>query len=225
MSNFKEVVPFFKALGKIKNVQTYLEIGVERGETFTRLGFPYKTGVDPLFAFNNWAHPGTWHEITSDRFFEGEVGIEDSFDFIFIDGLHHFDQVYRDFTNALEHSHDDSIIIIDDVYPCDEFSTMRDQEECCEARGDGTRAWNGDVYKAIILLRLFHPKINYATVMDLKVPQTVIWFGGQNPFKSQTYKDELTEVVQNLENADYAWLKEHEWIYNKTDTKALLEHL
>jgi hypothetical protein len=39
------------ALAKITSASTYLEIGVAKGATFTRVTVPYKVGVDPKFQF------------------------------------------------------------------------------------------------------------------------------------------------------------------------------
>ncbi|HET7247078.1 MAG TPA: class I SAM-dependent methyltransferase [Streptosporangiaceae bacterium] len=45
-------------------------------------------------------------EMTSDEFFAG-LPTGKTYDLIFIDGLHTFEQAYRDLCNAIVHSHDE----------------------------------------------------------------------------------------------------------------------
>ena len=65
--------------------ENYLEVGVSAGENFRDIKCKNKVGVDP-----EPSTPATIH-IDSDSFFKDN---KRTFDVIFIDGLHHADQVY-----------------------------------------------------------------------------------------------------------------------------------
>lgn len=107
------------------SLQSYLEIGVQEGITFNKIHkIPYKVAVDPVFRLEYKKYESEnvkFFETTSDIFFQTN---EIKFDIIFLDGLHEFKQTLRDFINALEFSHEKTIIIIDDVYPNDIYSSL-----------------------------------------------------------------------------------------------------
>ena len=75
---------------------SYLEVGVQEGKTFHQVDATTKVAVDPKFLFDvHKAREGNsacaYHEVTSDRYFQGLSG-SDSFDLIFLDGLHRYEQ-------------------------------------------------------------------------------------------------------------------------------------
>lgn len=96
----------------------YMEIGVRKGKTFERVNARRKLGIDPDPQFNlDWLPRGARvFRGTSDEFFS-EFTSSPSFDLIFIDGLHTFDQVARDILNSLEWINDAGVIVIDDCWP------------------------------------------------------------------------------------------------------------
>jgi hypothetical protein len=53
---------------------------------------------------------------------------------IFVEGLHAFEQTYRDILHALRHSHPGTVIAIEDTISCDVFSTSRSLEDCVAMR-------------------------------------------------------------------------------------------
>ena len=88
-----------KTIQQIINAKRYLEIGVQAGTTFRSLKLDHMDGVDPRFLFdvNRVVGEGRHlHEMTSDQFFLKNLGVE-KYDLVFIDGLHTYDQTYRDF--------------------------------------------------------------------------------------------------------------------------------
>jgi hypothetical protein len=163
-------------------ISTYLEIGVKKGKTFHQVPFQYKDAVDPKFGFTpeDSAHTKYFQE-GSDQYFERHAG-DRTFDLIFIDGLHHWEQALRDFENALSHVHERSLIVVDDVYPCDEFSVMRDQEAAIAARlkaapnSKYAKAWHGDVFKTAFAIHDHFPQVDYLTIdQDFGNPQMFCW--------------------------------------------------
>jgi predicted O-methyltransferase YrrM len=106
---------------KKKDNPKYLEIGVEQGLNFNQIKCLEKTGVDPdpnsFSATNNQ---------TSDEFFETN---DKTFDIIFIDGLHHADQLKKDIINSLKVLNDKRTIICHDVNPPSELIQKRHRSQ------------------------------------------------------------------------------------------------
>lgn len=89
-------------------LKTYLEIGVFNGDTFNAVCLPSKTAVDPQFQFNTSDYEKDnvkFYEMPSDEFFYRSQ-LEDrvtKYDLIYIDGLHTYEQSYKDFINSNFH--------------------------------------------------------------------------------------------------------------------------
>lgn len=191
-----------KQIAEYNLARSYLEVGVSSGETFLALDFPFKVAVEPSFAFNIYDHQkeGTvYFNDASDVFFESistqdvkrsnyganAAQIPDTFDIIFIDGLHTFEQSYRDFLNSLKHAHDKTVWILDDTVPSDPYSAYPDQTLSYKMRhgaGVSGYSWHGDVYKTLIAIHDYHPEFRYATLMEGN-PQTVCWMGSHEKRK------------------------------------------
>ena len=115
------------------NYTSYLEIGCDKDQSFSKIKINKKIGVDPISG-------GTIRD-TSDNFF---INNKDKFDIIFIDGLHHYEQVIKDIYNSLDILNDNGHILIHDCLP----RTIAHQA-IPRYRG----SWNGDVWKSIVELR------------------------------------------------------------------------
>ena len=200
-------------LAEALDCKTYLEIGVSEGITFNAVNVNTKTGVDPDFQFD-WQALNDGETIrllplSSDDFFAQES--ENSrFDLIFIDGLHTYDQTYRDLQNALLHSHQGTVILIDDTIPIDVYSCSRNQEEAVRLREQATGVanlmWHGDTYKIMPLINLFHTAYQYCTIMDQGNPQTLLWRA-----KKPREIDPLASMstlwsLESLAACDYLWM-------------------
>jgi hypothetical protein len=148
--------------------RTYVEIGIASGKSLSiALPGTILVGIDPAADIR---HPvsGPLHVFrqTSDEFFAGgtlrEVLGELPVDVSFIDGLHHFDAVLRDFRNLEAASAPESVIMIHDCVPPVISIAARERETCL---------WTGDVWKAILGLRKYRSDLKIA-LMD--VPPTGI---------------------------------------------------
>jgi len=126
---------------KYNLVQAYLEIGINNPDAnFNKINALYKIGVDPCLTTQRIDN-GILIGKTSDDYFNTELG---PFDLIFIDGLHHADQVKRDFENSLRCISPNGRIVIHDVLPENEQGTLVPRQ---------TKQWWGDVYKWAMTLR------------------------------------------------------------------------
>jgi hypothetical protein len=168
------------ALAKILRAERYLEIGVYRGETFRDVDIVDRTAVDPNFLFdtteleNQHTH---FFKQTSDDFFASQP-LGAPYDIAFIDGLHTFEQLVRDLSNALLRTHENSVLILDDTVPNDVYSTLPTVASTYRHRvaaGDLDTSWHGDVFKIIYYIHDFWPGLNYRTIVGSGNPQTLVW--------------------------------------------------
>jgi hypothetical protein len=115
--------------------KSYLEIGTNNCKNFNSIFVVHKMGVDP-----DLTSPCAIHK-TSDEFFKDN---KETFDLIFIDGLHHADQVKRDIQNSHECLTEKGVIVIHDCNPSEEKFTHVPRD---------SKVWNGDVYKAVSAIK------------------------------------------------------------------------
>jgi len=163
MKHHSELINYL--IGKF-SLQSYLEIGTfNRSHNFDLINCPKKTCVDP--------DPKALadYQCTSDFFFETvnkldpDDGGRRQFGLVFIDGLHHSDQVRKDFENALECLMPGGFIVLHDCNPPTEATT-------CIPRG-AQREWCGDVYKFACTLGEYSG-IDFRTV-DFDYGCVVVW--------------------------------------------------
>jgi hypothetical protein len=110
--------------------ESYLEIGLQDArQNFNHIEASHKISVDP--------NADAIFRMTSDEFFSIN---NEGFDIIFIDGLHHADQVCKDFNNAVECLNEGGCIVLHDTSPEFEQYTHVPREK-------PSGVWNGDVYK------------------------------------------------------------------------------
>ena len=142
---------------------SYLEIGANDGQNFNLIDCPNKEAVDPGL------HTVATHYLSSDDFFSENESI---FDVIFVDGLHHRAQVYRDLINSLEALSPTGVIICHDVNPPTKIVQEVPRRS---AKGDG---WTGDCWKAWAQLRAERPDLTMFTV-DADWGCGIIFYGFQ----------------------------------------------
>ena len=154
---------------------TYLEIGCDKDQSFSKIMISHKVGVDPISG-------GTIRK-TSDEFFKNN---KEKFDIIFIDGLHHYEQVIVDINNALSVLNDNGHILVHDCLP----RTIAHQA-IPRYRG----SWNGDVWKSIVELRtkkyldVFTCEIDFGVgIIQKKVNSNLLELKIDN-FKNLKFKD------------------------------------
>jgi hypothetical protein len=106
------------------NYKTYIEIGLGDSVNFNAINCDNKIGVDPKI------------NTDSDTFFQEYKGRAD---IIFIDGLHHSDQVERDILNSWRCLNRGGMMLIHDIKPHDYDMTIVPRQQS---------VWTGDVFKA-----------------------------------------------------------------------------
>lgn len=200
-------------LAERTQAKSYLEIGVHKGLTFADVNIQYKVGVDPKFDFEYSTLESQnirFFEETSDKYFERDAEGA-SFDIIFIDGLHFYEQTLRDFCNSIAVSHDKTVWIIDDVLPSDAFSALRSHADAIKFRSkfvqnDGS--WHGDVYKVIFTIHDFFSMFSYVTTNTNGNPQTLLWREPRKGFQA------IFNDLEKVSRLDYFTLQAHLDTYN-----------
>ena len=135
-----------KKLINYKNYKTYLEIGCDQDENFSKINLLDKIGVDPK--------SGGTHRMTSDVFFNSN---KKKFDFIYIDGLHTYEQAVNDIKNSLNFLNENGIILLHDCLPKKIWNRR-------VPRIYGH--WNGDVWKAIVESRTWENTNTITVIAD-----------------------------------------------------------
>ena len=154
------------------NAKSYLEIGISAGDNWERIVCENKVSVDPEpLAKADYV-------LGSDEFFEQN---KETFDVVFVDGLHHSDQVYRDITNALDVLNEGGYIVCHDMNP------LKEERQVIPFNG-GT--WNGDCWKAFVELRKDRGDLEMYTV-DTDHGCGVIRRGTQKTIAIQYTMDQL----------------------------------
>ena len=124
----------------------YLEVGVFKGATFNEVRCADKHGVDP------WPEAPSTHHVFSDEFFR-KLPVAEKYDFIYIDGLHEFTQVVRDYEHAREHLSSSGLLFMHDLVPVNAAYAV---PEYC-----------GDVYRLLhVLVTNYLPK-GYESIWSL----------------------------------------------------------
>ncbi len=156
------------------NYKKYLEIGVntpaQPGFSHNSINVEIKHGVDP--------NVDTTFKMTSDDFFAQNT---ETYDIIFVDGLHIFEQAHRDIENALKFLTDKGTIVVHDCNPTREI-TQRPIR--------ASSVWHGDVWKAILKLRMERSDIIIYTI-NADEGCTVVQKGSQDLYHPENASDEI----------------------------------
>ena len=128
----------------------YLEIGVFKGECIREIECENKDGVDP--GVENVLVDEVNYQMGSNEFFKQN---NKKYDIVFIDGLHHSEQVDLDIENSLKSTKDNGIILLHDCNPPTPNHAAVPQIQ---------EAWNGDVYKSILKFQKNNEEHYYYTI-------------------------------------------------------------
>jgi hypothetical protein len=168
-----------------RDYQSYLQVGQGgREENFDAIGCKIKIGVDPDRKWN------AAFQMTSDEFFAQN---KQTFDLIFIEGVHDADQVARDIANSLKNLNKGGSIVLHDFNP-----TTVEQQTVPRLPNQGD--WKGDVWKAWVKLRATHDDLKMVTI-NVDGGCGVITRGNQTKLKVPA---ELT--YQGLDTNRKGWL-------------------
>lgn len=169
---------------------SYLEIGLGNCQNFNHIHCPLKYGVAPPPV-----QPGSGRtfQMTSDEYFDFS---RRHFDFIFIDGLHHANQVLRDVDNALQRLSEGGTIMVHDCNPPDWLAQVVPRR---------STIWTGNVWRAWLALRA-RSDIHQVCI-DEDYGCGIITSGEQSPMQIAS----VNLTYENLERFRSEWLNLISW--------------
>ena len=205
------ILPGINYIEILKNLQfflqpkTYVEIGVQRGDSFRLAGsLTVSVGIDPKpklthqVPLNSKIFP-----VTSDEFFQSYNLLTElkghKIDFAFVDGLHLFEQALKDFIYIEKYSHKNTVICFHDTLPLDEITARRDRV---------TKFWSGDVWKIVPILKQYRPDLDIFTIPTRPTGLTIV--ANLNSY-SQVLSENYDEIVEQYMNQ--RWLDKNELRY------------
>ena len=134
--------------------EVYLEIGVRHGRSLALAHGSTVVGVDPAPELRAELAPQAQVvAMTSDEFFASPACASHLYrpvDLAFIDGMHLFEFVLRDFMQVERRSSRAGVIVLDDIFPNHPLQARRVRE---------SSVWTGDVWKILHCLRRYRPDL------------------------------------------------------------------
>ncbi len=183
--------------------RTYLEIGVDRGASFSRARREtIALGIDPDPHIDVPLGPRQRvFRQTSDEFFAGHDVLAElgglRLELAFIDGMHWFEFALRDFMNVERLCARDATILVHDVFPPDRQSAERERTAAF---------WTGDVWRLVLLLRKYRPELSVHTVAA--PPSGLAVIRNLDP-ESRFIRDNLDDLVREYSALDYSTIEFH----------------
>jgi hypothetical protein len=185
---------FLARLHRVLDPPRYFEIGVRNGQSLA-LARASAVGVDPAYRLKVPLRDDVrLFRETSDEYFYREEPLKPfgggRIAMSFIDGMHLSEFVVRDFANVEAFSAWTTVVVLDDILPRTVTEAARDRR---------TRAWTGDVYKVLEVLRRYRPDLvclsvdtqptGLGLILDLDPESTVL-------------KDRYDEIVADVVSRD-----------------------
>jgi hypothetical protein len=149
----------------------YFEIGTLGGATLALATCP-SIAVDPAFRIDrnvvgskNVCH---LYQLTSDDFFAAhnpQQILARPIDLAFLDGMHHFEFLLRDFMNTELSCHREAVIVLHDCLPTDVFVARREvNDRTYIDLSPHENWWAGDVWKVLLVLKKYRPRLKIVCV-------------------------------------------------------------
>ncbi len=205
---------FIAKLVEELGAQSYFEIGTARGDSVANLACT-AICVDPAFKIERdiMGRKPALHlfQLTSDEFFARHsisalLPPPGVLDVAFLDGLHHFEALLRDFANTERHCGPDSVVLLHDCLPQRPICALRRggnaallAQDTRRAVPDGGGGWTGDVWKLLPILRQHRPDLRLA-VFDCP-PSSLVAVTRLDP-SSTVLRDRYDDIVAEWMEAD-----------------------
>lgn len=143
--------------------ECYLEIGTRWGDSLRRAkGFAI--AIDPEFRLSQQAMDGVTEahlfRMTSDDFFASDAiaRLGRKVDFAFLDGMHLFEFLLRDFIGVERAAAEGAVVTMHDIMPFNRVMALREMDMT------NTYYWTGDVWKLLPILRRYRPDLTVEVV-------------------------------------------------------------
>lgn len=184
--------------------RTYLEIGVFEGNTL-KLANCKSIAIDPAFRLKasvltnkEMCH---FYQMGSDEFFKTYSPLTifgQQIDLAFLDGMHWYEYLLRDFLNVEKYCKKNSVLILHDCIPVDEFVGRRlSNDFTLQNHSINKEWWGGDVWKAVAILQKYRVDLH---IVALDAPPTgLILVTNLNP-SSQVIPERYFEIIGEFRN-------------------------
>lgn len=195
---------FLERIHQTLRPKTYFEIGTRFGESLERATCG-SVAVDPQFSIHHdilGSKPFCLlYRMTSDQFFASydlSQILNNPLDFAFLDGMHLFEYLLRDFANAERHCKRNSVIALHDCVPVEIPITVR-SESNWEIRKQARHQewWMGDVWKVVVILKEYRPELKITT-FDAP-PSGLVTITNLDP-SSRTIWDQYFNIIEKYRN-------------------------
>jgi hypothetical protein len=152
--------------------ESYLEIGVRDGRSLNVVSKYSKEchAVDLQFLHKNFNNNVILYEMSSDDFFNQKEELL-MFDFVFIDGDHSKEQVYKDFLNVSNFVIEEGFVLLHDTSPC--YKEFLEPDWCNNAWEAALEIKNKHNNEWEILTLPFHPGLTI--LKKIKINKQLIW--------------------------------------------------
>lgn len=186
-------VTFFERLHAQAAFDWYMEIGCRSGQIFQRAQ-GRTIAVDPFFQVERnviGSKPAMFaFQQTSDDFFASGFLDRNAIrlSVSFLDGMHLFDFLLRDFMNTEDRSHQDGVILMHDCSPYDHAMVSRDYS------GRKGLPWTGDVWKLLPILQEHRPDLT-VEVLDC-APTGLVAVRGLSP-GNRVLRDRYDSILRD----------------------------
>lgn len=188
--------------------RTYLEIGSRKGDSLAPAQAE-TIAIDPAFRLPPGFVEARPHlrlfAMTSDDFFADHDPAEilgSPVDFAFLDGLHCFEFLLRDFMNTEKASTTSAVIALHDCVPFSSAIVARDEKAPRDPAHDvHPGAWAGDVWKVLPILKQYRPDLQ-VRVLDCP-PTGLALVSGLDP-SSRALDGAYEDIVARYLDADIA---------------------
>ena len=196
---------FIQQITQLKNARSYMEIGVRDGTNLSKISCS-SIGVDPNFTLS--LNPlGQKKELylfqeTSDEFFryrDVPSILGRPIEVSFLDGLHQFEFLLRDFMNSEKVSSPDGVIFLDDCLPVNADMTERVHNPDARQDEDTKYYWTGDVWKVVPILKKYRPDLRL-TLVDT-VPTGTVCVTKLDP-SNNVLQDNYHKIVDEFMRID-----------------------
>ncbi len=187
---------------------SYFEIGTLNGDTLS-LARCASVAVDPHFQIKRdvTAHKPALHlfQSRSDEFFAAHSirqVLGRTLDFAFLDGMHWYEFLLRDFMNTEQHCRPDSVIALHDCLPTDIYVARRDPDDhALKDQSPHVGWWAGDVWKVLLILKQYRPDLRMVCV-DAP-PTGLVLISNLDP-GSTVLRREYDEILRKFDTLDIA---------------------
>jgi len=205
--NYLEVI---EQMCRVLQPERYFEIGTHKGHSLKHVNCN-SVAVDPNFQIEGDVvgkkQSCFLFQMTSDRFFEThdpKAMLGGPIQLAFLDGMHRFEFLLRDFINTERHSTQNSVLLLHDCFPLSIEMTERMYDGRNRSGYDRIKSrediehpafwWTGDVWKMLWILSQFRPELT-VICMDAE-PTGLVAVTGLSP-KSTVLSDRYFEIVHS----------------------------